>query len=107
MRFLDPGEEHALRSALRERDRKLEAARASANDWRRERHYTPMRRLENYGDHLTPAVLVGMNTGRRRGELLGLRWADVSFRLALLSIHVASAKTGQTRHLPLNPEALA
>jgi integrase len=48
-----------------------------------------------------------MNTGLRRGELLGLRWADVSFRLALLSIHAASAKTGQTRHLPLNPEALA
>ena len=31
----------------------------------------------------------------------------MSFRLALLSIHAASAKTGQTRHLPLNPEALA
>ncbi len=107
VRFLDPDEEQALRYALRERDRKLEAARDSANDWRRERHYTPMARLEHYGDHLTPAVLVSMNTGLRRGELLGLRWADVSFRLALLSIHAASAKTGQTRHLPLNPEALA
>jgi integrase len=50
--------------------------------------------------------MTGGGNGARE-LLLGLHWADVSFRLALLSIHAASAKTGQTRHLPLNPEALA
>ncbi|MFZ1623540.1 MAG: integrase [Gammaproteobacteria bacterium] len=107
VRFLDPEEELALRTALIDRDQRLMTARDSANEWRRERHYTPLPRLDLYGDHLTPAVLVSLNTGLRRGELLSLHWSDISFRHALLSIHAASAKTGQTRHLPLNAEAIA
>ena len=107
VRFLDPEEELALRTAFIDRDQRLMTARDSANEWRRERHYTPLPRLDLYGDHLTPAVLVSLNTGLRRGELLSLRWSDISFRHALLSIHAASAKTGQTRHLPLNAEAIA
>ncbi|MBL8199612.1 MAG: site-specific integrase [Chromatiales bacterium] len=55
---------------------------------------------------MTPAVLISLNTGLRRGELLALRWNDINFRLAMLSVQSTSAKTGQTRHVPLNKEAI-
>lgn len=106
VRFLDPEEEARLRSALDARDNRLRAARDSGNAWRRERRRTPLRPLTRFGDHMTPAILISLNTGLRRGELLALRWNDVNFRLAVLSVQATSAKTGQTRHVPLNEEAL-
>jgi integrase len=63
--------------------------------------------LGNFGDHLTPAVLVSINTGLRRGELLKLRWASVDFTRKLLTVEGANAKTHQTRHIALNEEALS
>ncbi len=106
VRFLDPEAESRLRSALDARDARLRAARESGNAWRRERHRTLLRRLTRFGDHMTPAILVSLNTGLRRGELLALRWNDINFRLAVLSVQATSAKTGQTRHVPLNAEAI-
>jgi integrase len=106
IRFLDPDEEVRLRSALEERDDRLKAARDSGNAWRHRRHRTQLPALPHFGDHMTPAILISLNTGLRRGELLALRWRDINFRLAVLSIQATSAKTGQTRHVPLNDEAV-
>jgi len=53
-----------------------------------------------------PAVLLSMNTGLRRGELLKLRWSSIDFTHQLLTVDGANAKTRQTRHVPLNEEAL-
>lgn len=106
IRFLDPEEEMRLRSVLAERDDRLIAARDSGNAWRDRRHRTPLPKLPHFGDHMTPAVLISLNTGLRRGELLALRWKDINLRLAVLSVQAPSAKTGQTRHVPLNDEAV-
>ena len=106
VRFLDPEEETRLRSTLEARDNRLRAARDSGNAWRRERRQMPLRTLDRFGDHMTPATLISLNTGLRRGELLALRWNDINFRLAVLSVQATSAKTGQTRHVPLNEEAI-
>jgi len=47
-----------------------------------------------------------MNTGVRRGELLSLRWSEVDFKGKQLTIKGTTAKNQQTRHIPLNVEAL-
>jgi integrase len=88
VRFLDAEEEARLRAAL-----------VTDEDANRQR------------THLAPAVLISMNTGVRRGELLSLTWADVT--LTGENPHVTvhnpdpNAKAANTRHIPLNGEALA
>lgn len=56
---------------------------------------------------MTPAVLLSINTGLRRGELLKLRWSSIDFTRQLLTVDGANAKTRQTRHVPLNDEAMS
>jgi integrase len=44
-------------------------------------------------------VTVLLHTGFRRGEFLGLRWRDVDFKAAVLT--VPKSKNGETRHVPM------
>ncbi len=106
VRYLDAAEETRLRAALEERDTQIRTERTSANEWRRARKRRPLPALPHYGDHLTPAVLLSINTGLRRGELLSLTWANVDLKGATLTVEGARAKNKQTRHVPLNAEAL-
>jgi integrase len=106
LRYLSPAEEKRLRTALEDRDEARRDGRRRFNAWRTERGYTPLPDLTGYSDHMTPIVLLALNTGLRRGELLALAWSDVDFVQALLTVRGASAKTGLTRHIPLNAEAL-
>jgi integrase len=50
-------------------------------------------------------VLVALNTGLRRGELLGLKWSAVNLSAKLLTVAAETAKSGHTRRVPLNVEA--
>lgn len=79
VRYLTDVEAPRLRTALTQRDARITAARARVNTWRRIRGYAEMPSLADqvYGDHLTPMVLLTLNTGLRRGELFNLRWEDV------------------------------
>ncbi len=107
VRFLSPDEERSLRAALVSREERLRVARDRFNTWRKVRHLEPLpRREEIYVDHLRPIVLVALNTGLRRGELLALTWNDVDLGGRIITVRGTSSKTGQTRRIPVNQEAL-
>lgn len=108
VRFLNQAEERKLRKALTERDAAMVAARESGNGWRiaRGKPLLPELNADDYGDHLTPVVLLAMNTGLRRGELLSLRWSDIDLEARVLTVRAENAKSGRQRHVPLNSEAI-
>jgi integrase len=107
VRYLSSEEEGRLRTAMAKRDEEAIAARRSANEWRRARKRDLLPVAERFSDHLTPAVVLSINTGLRRGELLSLLWTDIDLQEKLLTVRGASAKSGDTRYVPLNDEALA
>jgi integrase len=90
---------------LHARDAEMRAARESANAWRQQRKYELPPSLPHFGDHLTPAILLSMNTGLRRGELLALRWDCIDVKRRILTVEGGTAKSRQTRHVCLNEEA--
>lgn len=107
VRYLNKGEETNLRAALRARDQKIKVQRQSANEFRIERNYELLADLSTkaYADYLEPIVLLAMNTGMRKGEILSLDWQSVDLTNKNLTIMSENAKSGNTRHIPLNKEA--
>lgn len=108
-RYLSESEEKALRVALREREALIRRKRHSANKWRRERRIARLPDLSEtkYIDHLQPMVLLSLNTGLRLGEVLALKWSDIDFDRKTLTVRGGNAKSGLTRHVPMNEEAVS
>lgn len=108
VRYLTKDEETRLKQSLATRDHTLKSARTRANEWRRERGYDCFPDLERckFSDHITPMVLLSLNTGLRRGELFSLRWENIDLEHAILTVQGDRAKSGKTRHLPLNAIAV-
>lgn len=108
IRYLSKEEESALKSAIEARENKIRNARNNANQWRKVRGLRRYLNLEKraFADHLTPMVLLSLNTGLRRGELFGLSWENIDLDKSILTISGDSAKSGKTRHIPLNTIAL-
>lgn len=78
-----PGRNRFL--SLPEKDRLLEACKASANPY------------------LYPLVSLALLTAMRYGELVGLRWDDIDFERNSLTLH--ETKNGDRRVVPLIPAA--
>jgi integrase len=83
---------------LDEREGKIKSSRQRANEWRSERGYALYSDLSDheFADYLKPAVLLTLNTGLRRSELLNLKWSDIDFKQKNLTVVGDGAKTGQT-----------
>jgi len=107
-RYLNEKEEKALRTALDEREEELRKERDKGNEWRAIRDYKPMPNLRSivYADRMKPMILLSIHTGLRRGEVFNLRWQDIDFEKELLTVQGETAKSGTTRHVPLNIEVL-
>ena len=104
IRYLTIDEEKNLKNALVQRDDELKSARLRGNEWRNERKYPPLPDLNqcSFADHITPMILISLNTGLRQGELFNLKWENINFERAILTVTADVAKSGKTRHIPLN-----
>ncbi|MFM0224138.1 tyrosine-type recombinase/integrase [Paraburkholderia dipogonis] len=60
-----------------------------------------------YVDHVKPAILLAINTGMRRSELLRLRWTSINWAARTLTVEPWTTKVKRRRVLPLNNEALS
>lgn len=107
IRYLNEEEEVSLRRAIELRDEKIKIERANANEWRKKRGYPLMLDLgqQHFADYMTPMILISLNTGLRQGELFNIEWSDINFDRRVLTVRGGIAKSGKTRHVPLNEEA--
>lgn len=109
VRYLHKHEEIALKEAIESRDSEMKGARARANVWRvaRRRPLYDDLTSRSFADHMTPMILLALNTGLRKGELFNLEWDNVDLDRAILTISGDMAKCGKTRHIPLNTITLS
>jgi integrase len=105
VRYLLPDEERRLRDALAARDSLRSSRRMSGNEWRQSRGKEPRREFDSFSDHLSPMVLLALNTGLRRGEIFRLRWSDVDRKASTLHVRAETTKSQRERRVPLNSEA--
>ena len=108
VRYLSKDEDVRLRKALMQRETRIRTERASANKWRRERGRPELPMLTNveFADYLRPMVILALNTGLRRGEIFALAWSKVNFSTKILTVVGPKAKSGKTRHIPMNDEVI-
>jgi integrase len=69
----------------------------------KERILTPVeakRLLGEASEDLRPVLIIALNTGMRKNEILSLRWKDVDFVKSF--IHIADSKSGRSRDIPMN-----
>jgi integrase len=104
IRYLSPEEEEALLAALDARQERQRAERDRYNTWCRDRGYRELSDLRaiEFTDHLKPMVLLSLHTGMRRGEVFNLKWQDIDFTSGTLTVSGATAKSGTSRHIPMN-----
>lgn len=105
VRALTAGEKAKLLRALVERDASKREKRGSANQWRKNRRKQPLPAIGRFADPLSPAVIVAIETGLRRREMLSLEWPFVDFEKKELHIKGETAKSFTTRDIPLNEAA--
>lgn len=58
------------------------------------------RLVECAGQQLKPVLVIALNSGMRRNEILSLKWRDVDFARAFILI--ADSKSGKPRKVPMN-----
>jgi integrase len=103
-RELTADEEQRLRDVLDAREAAIREQAAKGRDGRKlaavpgEHHA--------YVDHVKPAILLAINTGVRRSELMRLRWTSIDWQAKTVTIEPWTTKVKRRRVLPLNAEAL-
>jgi len=55
-------------------------------------------------DHIKPIVVMALNTGMRKGEILHLQWGDIDFKNRIL--HIRQTKNNEHKTIPINDTLL-
>lgn len=106
VRYLTDEEERRLLEALVARQDWQRQERVSHNQWLRDRGQPLLPILDSeFTDYLMPLIILALNTGMRRGELFDLEFSDVDMAKSRVVVRGQIAKSGKTRHIPLNTSA--
>lgn len=62
--------------------------------------------LQN-GSIIAHFIMLALNTGMRKNEMLKLQWRNVNMSRRIVTLHAHENKSGRTRSVPLNDEAAA
>ncbi|MCX7125422.1 MAG: site-specific integrase [Gammaproteobacteria bacterium] len=105
IRYLEAEEKTRLFAALENRDQKIKKQRNHANEWRKKRKYDlyPDIQKNDFADYLLPMVILALNTGIRKGELLHLKRSHINLKQGTL--FVEKSKNYLARYVPLNKKA--
>jgi integrase len=60
--------------------------------------------VENAQPPLKYAILLALNTGMRKGEILSLRWENVNLERNFITVTAVEAKSKRIRRIPINSE---
>lgn len=58
-------------------------------------------KIETGNRHLKAIILLGLDSGMRRGEILKLEWQDIDFATGIITILGTHTKTQKTRSVPM------
>jgi integrase len=58
--------------------------------------------LDACDKHLKPIVIMAMNTGMRKGEILSLKWDNVDLEHRFILLDSGMTKNGERREIPIN-----
>ncbi|MGR5414114.1 tyrosine-type recombinase/integrase [Vibrio astriarenae] len=107
VRYLTQEEQSRLLASIYTRDQLIREKRRSANQHREVRGEELFPSLDSvrFVDYVEPIILTAMNTGLRRGELMALKWTDISFDNRYLTVRATIAKSKKSRVVPLNDTA--
>lgn len=101
------GREYLERTPFRRGSQAL--VRQELEDNRRHRRITAEEEkalLAAAPDHLKALVVLALDAGLRRGEMLAVTWADVDVRPGWLRLRGDTTKSGKTRFVPISTERL-
>lgn len=97
IRYLSESEEKSLLQSLRHRDARLKEQYLK----QRGKWASPVI-AHHYIDYLEPLIVLAMNTGMRKGEMLSMEWEHVNMEDRYLTIVSENAKSKNKRTIPLN-----
>ncbi|MGB6379035.1 MAG: tyrosine-type recombinase/integrase [Syntrophobacteria bacterium] len=60
--------------------------------------------LANASEHLQPILIVGMNTGMRGGEILGLKWSYIDQKKQTIRLPAQATKEKRPKNIPINAQ---
>ena len=105
--YLSFEKEQALKRALQARNYRIKRDRQNANKHRSDLGHPLFPGLSNrtYADDIELLVIMTMNAGLRKCEILSLTWTHINFEREFVTVKATNAKSGKTRHIPLNLKA--
>lgn len=80
--------------------RKVKSLQVTEYEWKILKKEETKRLINVASESLKPILIVALNTGMRKGEILNLRWNDVDF--SNYFIHLKNTKNNRSRKVPMN-----